>query len=257
MDFNNFASNYLFKTLEQQAGNIAGDTIEAVLHTNYPDNFEYYLMALEVRDEAAVNVEQRIKRSLIFPTNPERIIMIQRKLSKMTKTFRGVIVNELDTFVPMPINLSGTFGRKLRILYGSKVGEDLTSTFGSKLANVSTGFGTIKLLEEIFALSKETNENGVPYRVVFYNLPFSSAYIVKLDEIRFSQSIDKNRLWMYDLQMTAVSPLGDEGYNSEDERVQQLLQDKIIGNAVNRTIDGMNTFINSIVIGQGAGSIIK
>lgn len=223
--------------------------LQQLLHSKYPSDFEYYLLALEIRDYDAPLAGKRIKNSLIFPVNPERIFMLEKKLSKITKTFKGVVINEIESFVPFSINISGTFGRKFRVLFGSKIGGYVTDDVEyQKLSNattVKTGYGVLKELQNLFKMSRKSNQNGRPYRTILYNLMFSSIYLVELQDLKITQSQDKNRLWYYDLQMMVVSPFVAEFQDLG--HYNKIMTYDAISKGMNKMLDSFNFTLNSLV----------
>lgn len=251
----NFLNNPDFdRMLGAPLKTFGGAMFQQLLHTKFPNDFEYYLVAVEVRDYGASIDKPVIKGSLIFPVNPERIILMEKKLSKLTKTFKGVVINEFETFVPFPINLSGTFGRKLRMLYGSKLsskGAEFDATYkagvqGKTLASFKTGYGVLKELQHLFQLSRMSNEKGKPYRTIFYNLMFSSVYIVELQEFKPTMTQDKNRLWYYDLQMMVVSPYSQSSYEElVGDEMKRIMTYNAIEKGLNKFIDNSTITLNS------------
>lgn len=211
---------------------------KAVLNRLFPDDFELYLVAIEVRDDD--DMLQPIKELLVFPVNPDSIMLIQRKIIDIRKTFQGIHVNDVDTFVPIPLNISGTFGRKFRILFSGS--ENPTNAL-----NFKTGFGTTKVLKNIVDMSKMRNESGKPYRTIFYCLPFggNEVYTVEINECRFSQSMQNNMMWNYDLNMTAVAPGNIGSFTNLTYGMNSLVTIGSLQKIINNTVDiGKNILAN-------------
>lgn len=207
--------------LKNLIGKEALRATDSVLHLIDKDNFELYLVALEIRDEDSPL--DNIKDMMIFPVNPDSIMYIMKTLTSIKKSFTGVHIIDNDTFVPSPINITGTFGRKIRTFYGNGI-------------EVKTGFGTIKKLHELIKLSKSKNDNGKPYRTIFYCLPFSEVFTVEINECRFSQTMDRNRMWSYDLNMTAVAP-GFIGNINESASIFNILSMNFLTKVINDTFE--------------------
>jgi hypothetical protein len=90
------------------------------LNMKYPDEFELYVIALELTDENFIT-----QQYFVFPINPSSIEETEPKLTNIRKTLGGITVLRNTTFVPTQISLSGTFGRNFKVLIGEKY-EDFT-----------------------------------------------------------------------------------------------------------------------------------
>ena len=198
-----------FKSAAISALNAGG---EAALYALFPDNYELYLVILQVVDDDL----NEVKDYLVFPVNPDSIMRIQKTFTNIKKSFSSVHVIDNNSFVPFPISMNGSFGRGLRTVFT-----------GNSLITVKTGFGVVTYLKNLITLSKKTNENGRPYRTVLYNLTFGETYTVEVNECRYSQSMGTNRIWNYDLNMTTVSP-GDIGDTSLNVSMASMMAFKTI-----------------------------
>lgn len=208
----------------------------SILNRLFPEDFELYLVALEVRDDE--DLIEPIKELLVFPVNPESLMLIQRKMVEIKKSFQGIHINDVDTFIPMPISITGTFGKSFKILFG-----------GSKVIQYKTGFGVTKILKNIVDLSKRKNQSGKPYRVIFYNLPFggNEVYTVEINECRFNQSMQNNMMWNYDLSMTAVAPGNIGTFTDLTSRLNNLVTIGALQKIVNATYnEGKSLLANAI-----------
>jgi len=170
-----------------------------------------------------------IEDVLVFPVNPDSVLRVQRTLANVKKSAGGVHVVDNETFVPFPISLSGTFGgRKFKILLGG-------SAFDISL---KTGFGVIQKMKEIVEKSKTKSfGEGNPYRLILHLLPFNESYTVIVNECRYSQSMDRNRIWHYDMSLMAVAPSlkGGIGESFFDTMRLTVLQ-KIITSTLQRVL---------------------
>ena len=93
---------------------LLASTGRAALHALFPNDFEYYMCALEL-----VNSKGRPAEYFVFPVTPGSINISSSPLTNIVKTIGGVSVMKTTTFIPEECTLSGTFGRKLRALIGS------------------------------------------------------------------------------------------------------------------------------------------
>lgn len=190
---------------------------KATLNTMYPKEFEVYMCALELVDETEATLKY-----FIFPVMPSNIEENKPEITNIKKTLAGVVSLSNPTFIPGDISLSGSFGRKFRVLLGQTV-TDITSSFtttkgkmsfGSAARgvsqlfsdNVKTGYGCYKVLEDIIAESKIVDENGIR-RLYFYNLALGNNYLVKPLGLKASMSEENNMIWNYVLSMKTIAPL--------------------------------------------------
>jgi len=203
---------------------LIADIGKASLHALMPNDFEYYVVALELTD-----LDDNTIDYLLFPVTPAAIDIIDPELTNIKKSAGGVVAISTPTFVPKPITLSGTFGRKLRLLLSASLG--LTSFSAIKLstssglykkssakgvgirsaqfdAAIKTGYGVTKVLQSICDKSTMLDDKNLPLRLYFYNPTFGESYLVKKNEVKFSQEKGQsNMLWQYNLKLTAIAPL--------------------------------------------------
>jgi len=180
------------------------------LHTLFPDEFEYYLIAFEVVDGT------KITDRLILPVMPDRIAINQNKIINVKKTAAGIVSYMNDSFVPVNITISGTLGRRLRLLLGNKQTKGIDEpTQGDFVPNVKTGYGATKLLQRIFDKSTQTNKAGKPYRIHFYNLAYNKNYLIQFRSFDLSQDPEHNMYWQYNITMTAIAPAEIAKFKSE------------------------------------------
>lgn len=234
------------KPLAQPTENIFGfvpDSGKLIAHTLFPNDFEYYMMSLELLDSGD---NYRVTDRFLFPVNPDRIEIIDPKITTIRKTFGGIVSYTNDSFVPKLITLTGTFGRRFRLLVGNKITDDTTNSvdklrqFAGKpfVPNVKTGYGSLRTLQRIYDKATKTASRGKPYIVNFYNLSYNQSFAVKFLELRVSQSKENNMLWDYSLVMKAVAPsenikvLGDKvsslrsgSFNLVNTKIAQVLSD--------------------------------
>jgi len=76
------------------------DSGKLLMHTLFPDEFEFYMMGFELIDSETRLVTDR----LVFPVNPDAIDMGLGKITNIKKTASGMTVLSNNSFVPVPIN---------------------------------------------------------------------------------------------------------------------------------------------------------
>lgn len=195
---------------------------KASLNSLFPEEFEYYLVALELVDSRGNTVDY-----FLFPVLPTSIAHSEREITNIKKTAGGVSVFRNSSFVPKRITMTGDFGRKFKIL----VNKDRVSFAGFQFSvqngnfNIAgpnklglqkpafssfakTGFGCVKVLEGIKTKSKQLDQYGKPHRLFLY-LPITGHnYIVEFTDMVHSQNTDSNNMLpKYDITFDAVAPL--------------------------------------------------
>lgn len=208
-------------------------------HALFPEDFEVYITAFELVDSKGKIIDY-----FIFPLNPTSISETTSELVNIKKTAGGITVLGTDTFHPVDINIKGNFGRKFKVLFrnnnvsflgfNSRAGL-LKKEFSS---NVKTGYGCIKILENIIKTSRKLDQYDKPYSLYFYNLNFGTSYLVKsIGNPTFSQNIEKNMIWEYAITLKAIAPL-DQLLQNAGSTFKLLASDAIQGE--------LNVFANSI-----------
>lgn len=190
---------------------------QSALNARYPKEFELYVCALELVDE-----QGKTLRYFIFPVMPSNLEENQPKLTNIKKTAAGVTILSTTTFVPVDVNISGNFGRKFKVLLGTDYVEFLQSfstqngsVTADSLANgivelfdsrVKTGYGCLKILEDIVNEADVVDENGAR-RLIFYNLAFGNSYVVKPMSFKIMMAQETNMIHGYSLALKGIAPL--------------------------------------------------
>lgn len=194
--------------------NLLASVGRAGVNSLFPNDFEYYACSLELVDSKGKIVDM-----LIFPVMPDNIIENKISISNVKKSSFGVVSFFNSSFVPFSINISGSFGRKLRMLLGE--GESIFS--GIKFApsgsisfaeysppifntRIKTGYGVIKIMEKIYKRSFQLDESGLPHKLFFNNLALNSNYLVEFKQLNLSQNRQTNMIWNYSAVFTALAP---------------------------------------------------
>jgi hypothetical protein len=186
----------------------------AGLNGAFPNDFEYYACALEIRNSA-----NDIEDSFIFPVMPSSISEDETQLSNVQKGIASVNTLINPSFQPFQISISGNFGRRFFVLIQDRATSFAGISLGLKKnspgkfvapefdVSVKNGYACIKILERMYRQSNSLDEFGKPYRAFFYNLALNSNYMVNLDGFRKSQNDrQSNMIWNYQLVMTATAP---------------------------------------------------
>lgn len=228
-----------------------------VMNIQFPKEFELYVIALELTDDNFNTLKY-----FVFPINPSSLEESKPNLTNIKKTFTGVSVLKTPTFVPTDINLNGSFGRGFKILLGSNYEDfihsfqyqDINSAsgFGTSVGSIAaglkqtfddrikTGYGCIKILEEIISRSK-----GTGTKLIFHNPALGNSYLVTAGTLRMSQNEQTNMIWNYSLSLKSIAPLenlygrlGDSKKVAEQLNITNYMQKRVdsLLNTLSRTI---------------------
>lgn len=217
---------------------------KAALNSLHPNEFEYYLISLELVDSDGKTVD-----FLSFPINPDSLSEKEVNPVSIQKTAGGITTLNSSTYNPVSINLSGSFGRRIKFLIGRSALDFVSVNFGNKqdkpFSNeIKTGYGTIKVLENILALSKTVDKKGKPYQLYFYNQALGNNYIVKFLDKEFKQSVsDSNMIWNYNLTLQSVAPLNGSTKSLKSKSINNLISTQIISKSVDITYNSIRALI--------------
>ena len=211
-------------SIQEKAVDMLKTVGRATLSTLYPNDFEFYMCALELTTAEGSTIDY-----FTFPITPSSIVKTDNKRTSIQNSAGGIIALTSPTFVPQDISIRGTFGRIFKILIntesnGAGVAFSLSNGIRSLQqlakkattmqtpafdAGVKTGYGALKILQSIISKSNGVDNNGKPFRLFFYNLALGESYLVVVppNGITFSQSEQRNMIWDYSLNMIAVAPL--------------------------------------------------
>ena len=188
---------------------------KAGINAAYPNDFEYYMVAFELIDSKGRSVDY-----FSFPVLPNNIKESQPELNNIKKTAGGIVVIDNDSFIPTEISLSGTFGRKFKFILDTNRlsfgGLSLSKDGGLKATNefssfAKTGYGAIKMVENIKRKSRSLDNFGKSHRLIFYNPVLGNNYIVKFVDFSHSQDIESsNMLPNYDISLRSIGVLGSD-----------------------------------------------
>lgn len=221
----------------ERVSRLITDIGRAGLHYLYPNDFEYYLMALEL-----VNGDDETIDYFAFPVTPE-ITQREPKLINLVQTMGGVtFLSSSTVFTPKQITLRGDFGRKFRVLLnrngdaynfsairftGVKNKEDLIQNANSlKKATfdpvLKTGYGCIKILQSICEKSDGLDEKGRPFKLYLYNMALGESYWVKVMDLTLTGEKSKNTLWQFNLSLQAIGRLESLFGDSKKSMLKRL-----------------------------------
>lgn len=237
-----------FSALSNDIGKVVKGTFSnatrALLNSLYPDEFEYYLFTLEL-----MTSDGKLLDNLLFPVMPTSINESRLSLVNVKKTNSAVVSLINNTFAPTSISINGTFGKKIRILLGNK--QENATAFSSTLKSktndnelnttIKTGYGVTKLLESILKKSQKNKD----YLLFLYNHSFNANYLVECEDMSFSQSMENNMFWNYQLTFKTLAkaedvyPTGKEGYKNS---IKHQLTYSVFNNTIFQLERALNKF---------------
>jgi hypothetical protein len=200
----------------KDVSNITTSIGQAGLNSLFPNDFEYYLVALELVTSNDETVEY-----FLFPVTPN-IQKTSTNLVNVKKTAYGVTTLSSQDFNPNDIVLNGNFGRNLKIFlggnqislgaiqYSTKAGVyRLDNGIKNKIFNptIKTGYGAIKVLQSIHEKSNSLDKSNKPFRLYFYNPALGESYLVKSISLSQNQSLNMNMIWSFSLNLKIIGHL--------------------------------------------------
>lgn len=251
--------NQIGKTVDavyENVKNVAANIGQAALHSLAPDDFEYYLCSLELLDSTG-----NTKGFMFFTVMPNNITESKIQIASITKTNKGISTLFNSTFVPRDISIQGTFGRKIRLLVGIKEPQDVSKIpfFGGNLglnvegdSVIKTGYGLVKMMKSIIDESFKVDKNGNACILIFNNYAFNTHYVVEVMQSAFSQNIENNMLWYYNLEMKAVAPASAVKMQNQDGDKRYF--ERVAANAIAK---GIGDLLNDISRQTGGLPIIS
>lgn len=235
--------------LQGLLGLLGRPTVNAI----YPNEIEYYMLSLELCDSDDNTID-----FFTFPIMPDSISESKNPILTIKKTIAGITVLSSTTSTPVDISLVGSFGRNIKFL----LGRDQFNGVGAyyKSGNVSainkpkefskvikTGYGCIKVLEDIINRSNELDSNGKPNNLYLYNTVSGNSYLVKAVNFAINQAVgNNNMIWNYNLSLKGLVPI--EGMEGQDLKANLVrgLEISTVMKAVNKLQGSVLQQIKSI-----------
>lgn len=225
----------------------------------FPNEFEYYLVALELVDSKGETIDY-----FSFPVVPN-ITKSMPQIVNIRKTLGGIAVNSTSSFVPKDYTLQGDFGRKFRIMLNEKIDINFSAISFSTISGafkkenllrnlpsiknqvfspyLKTGYGAIKILEAIIEKANLEDPNtGKPYRLYFYNPTLGENFLIEPINLTLSQTKDRNMIWGFTLTFKAIAPL--EGLVPEiDKSLVDILTTDNLEKASNKIVSSLYNLV--------------
>lgn len=232
-------------TVMNMAKSIGGQALASL----YPNDFEWYMVALELADSDDNTIDY-----LTFPIMPDSISKTEPTRTNIKKSMAGVTVLSTPSYSPQEINIKGSFGRQFKILINPKPDASINSSSKSVSAgkhhlvdiakksgsisglafsnfnlNVKTGYGVMKILQAMASKSVGLDDKDKPLRLYFYNMALGESYLVAIPPsgVQFSQDLSKNMIWNYNLTLIALAPLEAVSNKNNKSLLDKLLPSMI------------------------------
>ncbi len=215
---------------------------KTVTHLLHPNDFELYVFALEL-------IQLKTGKTLayfVFPINPQSFSLDKTYRHSLVTTQGGTTLFRSSVFQPIDFSIQGSFGRDFKILLGD-VYTPLTSGFTSFKelskqfdAKLKTGYGCIKILEDIINQYSLVDEQG-PRGLIMYNFMMNHRYYVNPSNLKISQDLQSNMIWNYSLNLKLLSPvsiiLNDSESNSLSKKYSATSSSQqIVNSTLNRIL---------------------
>lgn len=244
-----------------KALNLIQNLGRSVVATQYPDDFEYYMCSLEL-----VNSRGNTIDFFTFPIMPDGINKIEPKRNTVRSTLGGLVVLSSPTAVTQTISLQGNFGRMFKILLSGNTpslqgiafslsagkkklyqiqGKNTSSLKGLPFdVGIKTGYGCVKILQSIIDKSNGVDETGKPLRLYFYNMAFGESYLVAVPPsgVSFTQNLQKNMIWEYNLNLSSIAPLEAVVGST---KIKTTLLKACAADAIQKSVNGLAKDISS------------
>ena len=194
-------------TVMNMAKSIGGQALASL----YPNDFEWYMVALELADSDDNTIDY-----LTFPIMPDSISKTEPTRTNIKKSMAGVTVLSTPSYSPQEINIKGSFGRQFKILINPK--PDVSINSSSK--SVSAGK---------YHLFDITKKSGSISGLAFSNMALGESYLVAIPPsgVQFSQDLSKNMIWNYNLTLIALAPLEAVSNKNNKSLLDKLLPSMI------------------------------
>ena len=214
-----------------------------LLSVKFPKEIEIYLSALELTDSNGKTIQY-----FVFPIMPNSISKVENNRTNIKKSSSGTTVLMSSSFTPSELTIRGSFGRSFKFLtspngdsfkyavFQNVSGDSLNKDYPQFDTSVKSGYGCIKILQDLISKTSKLDANSKPYRLYFYNMALGESYLVTVlpGGLTLNQSYDKNMIWEYSLTMSILANLEDLKSSDElNKSSKSILTGSLIQNSVN------------------------
>ena len=216
---------------------LATNVMRSTLATKFPNDFETYLMALELVDSSGNTVD-----SISFPVMPNHIQKNEVNRVNVKKSSNGIVVLSSNSKAPSEIIVRGDFGRGFKLMLQPQreavegyAFRGLSFNTPEYEVGVKTGYGAFKLLQSIISRCTELDNSGNPHRLILYNMALGEIYLVvpSPNGVMFTQTQDRNMIWQYNITFIILGNLYDLSSSKKRDSSVELMKASILQNGVN------------------------
>ena len=233
------------KTIQRQITQELLQAGRGLLSIKYPNDIEMYLIAFELTDSLG-----KTEQYFVFPIMPSQLQKVEQNRTNIKKSSSGTTVLMSQAFTPSEISLKGDFGRSFKFLANPKNGEFSFGVFSNRSkdsvstkfptfdGNVKSGYGCIKILQNMIQLSSKLDSRNKPRRLFMYNMALGESYMLAVNPggLTISQTMETNMIWNYSLSAQIIANIEDLrtfDSNSHRKALTNTLGARSIQNGVN------------------------
>jgi hypothetical protein len=217
----------------QKYSQLAKSIGKAGLHSMFPNDFEYYMVALELTTYYDDTIDY-----FMFPIMPKQLTKTENNRINVKNSASAVNVLMSKAFTPNELVIKGNFGRTFKILIdlnhrsavkayrfsinaGVRNAFDLDEgivkrTYETFDPVIKTGYGCTKILQAIINKASAVDDKGRPFKLYFYNPALGETYLVTptTQPLSFVQNESQNNMiWEYTLNLNILSEISGSIFN--------------------------------------------
>ena len=238
---------------------------QEVLNAMAPDNYELYDCTIQIVRSATKGRVPALVAQFDFNILPDALEVPHKYRTNILSTIYRNFILDSEFESPAQFSLTGNFGLNHKLILNVPnaerqeylKGDSNISPFKSSaqarvgsLRNVDdpkkklldefvskfvTGYGLCKRLEKLVALSHQSDATtGLPYKTYLVSKAFNTSMRIEIMAVSFKQTIQKNRIWQYDLTIQKVEDDTSPFYTTDN--LQETLINKVMNNVLGKNI---------------------
>lgn len=244
------ATKWIDRPLSSIAGAIVGDVISSlpslsteILNYYWPDNYELYDCIIQIVNP----LNQTPVAQFDFTVMPENIDIPHKYRTQVVPTLTRNFVLDSAYEAPAQFTLKGNFGVNHKLVINTKH-EGLSGLDGQNwlTKHFVTGYGICKRLEKIVQLSHAVDSaTQTPYQTYLITRAFNASMRVEFNQAIFKQTVQKNRIWQYELYFTKIT---DERPKQEEEKLITRLTSKVTSKLLSDNVTPLYNGLFSYIV---------
>lgn len=184
---------------------IASSSERLALNALYPDEFEFYMITLEL-----VNDSDQTLEYFTFPINPSSIVKSQPYLKQIDRNYGIIVVNKSGKFVPQDLSIRGSFGRQFKYVSREQTFDIASIQWlpdkNEFNHNYKSGYGCFKIVQKICD-EADVLDDGKARKLFLHNLALGESYLVEVIDFTGDQNEGSNMIWNYDLRLRILTKI--------------------------------------------------